>query len=105
MIGHSAHRNRLSLLFVARSEGNLQLPRRRHRVLIKQLIEVAETKHQQRVRHLLLQPVILPHQWRRRGWRRLRRRWPSGVRWHAESFIMTHATLATMANPAPVRAI
>src|SRR5665213_4593831 len=97
MIRHPAHRNRLALFFITSRESNLQLPRRRNRVFIKQLVKITQPEHQQRIRHLLLQPVILPHQ-------RCRRR-SSGVRWHAESFIMTHATLATMANPAPVRAI
>ena len=35
------------------------------RVFEKQLVEIAQAEHQQRVRHLLLDAVVLPHQ--RRG--------------------------------------
>src|SRR5579871_1627438 len=65
MIGHAAHRDGRALLFIPGSQGDFQLPGSDHRVFEEELVEVSQTKHQQRIGGLLLNTVVLPHQ--RRG--------------------------------------
>ncbi len=63
VIRHAAHRNRLALFLVARGERDFELAGGGDGVVVEQLVEVAEPEHQQRVRHLLLDAVVLPHEW------------------------------------------
>ena len=70
VIGHAAHRDGGALFLVARGERDLELARGGDGVLEEQLVEIAQAEHEQRVGHLLLDAVVLPHQ--RRG----------GVSWH-----------------------
>ena len=69
VVRHAAHGDGRALFLVARRERDLKLPRGRHRVIVEQLVEIAQPEHQQRVRRLLLDAVVLPHQ-RRGGVRR-----------------------------------
>ena len=65
MIRDAAHRDGGALFLIARGERDLEFARGNHRVLEEQLVEIAQPEHQQRVRDLLLDAVVLPHQ--RRG--------------------------------------
>ncbi len=67
VIRHAAHRNGLPFFFIARGERDFELARRGDGVFIEQLVEIAQPEHQQSVRNLLLDGVILPHQ-RRALW-------------------------------------
>ena len=65
VVGHAAHGDGRALFLVARGERDFQLARGHHGVFEEQLVEIAQAEHQQRVGHLLLDAVVLPHQ--RRG--------------------------------------
>ena len=63
VIRHAAHRRALVGIFhvaVARREREIQLPRRRPRVVVEHLIEIPQPEKQQAVRLLLLDLIILP---------------------------------------------
>ena len=59
VVGDAAHGHGLGL--VARGEGELQLPGGDHRVLVEELVEVAEAEEQQSVGVRILGGAILPH--------------------------------------------
>ena len=77
VIRHAAHRNGDALFLVARSQRDLQLLGRDHRVFKEQLVEITQAKEQQRMGMLFLDGCILPHQRRGRLGHRTKR---SGVR-------------------------
>ncbi len=62
VVGDPAHGYGFGL--VARGEGELQLARGDQRVLVEELVEVAEAEEQQRVGMRVLGGAILPHDWR-----------------------------------------
>src|SRR5271170_623359 len=61
VIRHPAHRHRLPLLLIPRRHSDLQQTRSHHRIVIKKLIEIPQTKKQQSTRMLLLHRMILLH--------------------------------------------
>ena len=63
VIRHPAHGNGIAFFFVARGECDLQNARSHHRVLEKEFVEIPQTEQQQGSRMLLLERVVLPHQW------------------------------------------
>ena len=60
MMRDAAHRNRIAALFMSGGERNLQLARAQHGIIEKQLVEIAQTKKEDRARMLSLQLMILP---------------------------------------------
>src|SRR6185437_1326884 len=62
MIGNPAHGNGHALLFVAGSQGDLQLAGGQHRVVKKHLVEIAQAEKQQRRGMIFLDRGVLPHQ-------------------------------------------
>ena len=66
VIRNAAHGNRRVLFFAARRQRDLKFARGGDGVFIEQLVKIAQTEHQQGLRYLLFDRVILPHQ-RRRG--------------------------------------
>ena len=65
VIGHAAHGNGCAFFLVARGERDFEFARGGDGVFEEELVEIAQAEHQQRVRDLLFDGVILPHQ--RRG--------------------------------------
>jgi hypothetical protein len=63
MIGDPAHGTWLFAVFVPGSEGNLQLPRCRHRIFKEKFVEIPEAEQQKSIRHILLHGVVLPEHW------------------------------------------
>src|SRR5271156_2010380 len=61
VIRHPAHRHRLPLLLIPRRQSDLQQTRSHHRIVIKKLIEIPQTKKQQSTRMLFLHRMILLH--------------------------------------------
>ena len=55
----------VAFFLVARGERDFEFARGGDGVVVEELVEIAEPEQQQRVRHLLLERVVLPHQ--RRG--------------------------------------
>src|SRR5207244_9863956 len=62
MIGHAAHGHSNAFLLVARSQGDLEFPRRHQRVVEKKLVEITQAEEKQRAGMVLLDGGILPHQ-------------------------------------------
>ncbi len=65
VIGHAAHGDGGALFLVARGQGDFQIVRGHYGIFEEELVKIAEAEHEERVRHLLLDAVVLPHQ--RRG--------------------------------------
>ncbi len=70
VIRHAAHGDHRALFLVAGSESDFELARRHDRVFEEHLVEIAETEEEERVRMLLFDAMVLPHQ-RRGGVRHL----------------------------------
>ena len=62
VVRHAAHGNGGALFLVARGQRDFELARGGDGVFEEQLVEIAQPEHQQRVRDLLLDGVVLPHQ-------------------------------------------
>src|SRR5215470_17075701 len=61
MVWNAAHRDRLIAVLVSRGEGDFELAGSRNGVFKEHFVEVAEPEEQERVRHVLLDGVVLPH--------------------------------------------
>jgi hypothetical protein len=64
MIRDAAHGDGLTLFLVAGGKSNFQFARGGDGVLEEKLVEIAQAEHQQRVGDLLLERVVLAHEWR-----------------------------------------
>ena len=62
VIRDATHGNGHAFFFVARCERDFQFARRHDGIVVKELVEIAQPKHQQRIRNLLFDGIVLPHQ-------------------------------------------